>query len=134
MPIERLPYSGESPQDRFAYQRYLYELRERGKSLLQLTTVASEITPWIRQSWSPRTFTGVVTSAGEFDALVCNISYHFNKRAIEGGGFASITSMTLEAQQHFRANRQHAELQPNGTLKLPKGTFEMDGRIITFHR
>lgn len=134
MPIEHLPYRGESPRDRYAYQKYLYELRERGKSLLQLNEVTRELTPWIRQSWSPRTFTAVMTSAGEFDAVVCTISYHFNKRSVEGGGFASITSMTLEAQQYFRANRHQAELQPNGTLKLPKGTFEKDGRIITFHR
>jgi hypothetical protein len=129
MPIEHLPYSGESPQDRFAYQRYLNDTA-RGKSLLQLTAMANAVTPWVRQSWSPRTFTAILTPMGEFDEVVCNVSYHFNEH---GAKFGNIEAMTQAAQAYFRSNRHEAKLQPEGILKLPKGTFELDGRIITFH-
>ena len=63
---EHLPYSGESSQEYKVYLRYLADV-ERGKSLLQLTAVAMEITPAIRREWSARTFTGVVTPEGEFE-------------------------------------------------------------------
>ena len=129
MPIEHLPYSGESPQDRFAYERYLND-KARGKTLLQLTAMASAVTPWVRRSWSPRTFTAIMTPVGEFDEVVCNVSYHFNEH---GARFGSIENMTRAAQEYFTSNRGDAKLLPEGILTLPKGKFELDGRIITFH-
>jgi hypothetical protein len=125
--IEHLPYQGESASDRLAYQRYLDEIK-RGKSLLQLIAVQKALTSEIRQSWSARSFTPVQTSQGIFDDVVCNISYHFNKH---GAKYGSIANMTQEAQKYFKQNRQLA-VQSSGILKLPHGSFEQDGRIITF--
>ena len=131
MPIEHLPSGGESPQDRFAYQRYLDDVA-RGKGLLQLTAVAREVTPWIHQSWSPRTFTPVLTPEGNFDEVICNVAYHFHRHGANNG-FASVAMMTMAARNYFRANRGNAKPQPDGTLLLSLGRFEMDGRIITFY-
>jgi len=129
MAIEHLPYLGESPSDRYAYEKYLEEVK-RGKSLLQLMAVKVQITPEIRKSWSARTFTAVQTSQGAFDDLVCNISYHFNKH---GAKYGSIAVMTQAAQQYFRENRSKAFSQA-GLLRFPSGSlFEQDGRIVTFH-
>ncbi len=127
--IEHLPYKGESPQDRLAYQRYLADIK-RGKSLLQLKAVAREMTPDIRQSWSARSFTVVSTPEGDFDAVVCNISYHFNKH---GSKYGSIRVMTQEAKRYFQQYRQQATPNGFGLLKLPNGSlFELDGRIVTY--
>jgi hypothetical protein len=71
--LEFLPYRGESAQDRLAFDLYLADVK-RGKSLLQLKAVASQITSDIRRSWSARSFTAVSTPGGVFDAIVCNIS------------------------------------------------------------
>jgi hypothetical protein len=68
---EHLPYNGESAQDRLAYDRYLADAK-RGKTALQLKAVAEQLTPDLRRSWAPRSFTGISTSVGEFDAIVCN--------------------------------------------------------------
>jgi hypothetical protein len=87
---EDLPYRGESPKDRLAYERYLADIK-RGKSGLQLRAVAEESIPEIRRSWSARSFTPVSTSAGEFDAIVCNVSYYFHGH---GQDFGSIRLMT----------------------------------------
>ena len=125
--MEHLPYQGESASDRLAYERYREEIK-RGKSLLQLMAVQKEITPEIRQSWSARSFTPVQTSQGVFDDVVCNISYHFNKH---GAKYGSVALMTQEAQKYFKQNR-HVAVPSSGILKLPDGSFEPDGRIITF--
>jgi hypothetical protein len=127
-PVERLPWQGESASDRLAYEKYLQDV-ERGKSLLQLIAAKKAITPQIRKSWSARSFTAVQTPQGIFDDVICNISYHFNKH---GTPYGSVAAMTLAAQQYFRENRQLARLE-NGVLKLPRGNFEPDGRIITFY-
>jgi hypothetical protein len=126
--MEHLPYRGESPSDRFAYELYREEIK-RGKTLLQLMAVQKEATPEIRKHWSARSFTPVQTSQGIFDDVVCNISYHFNKH---GAKYISVALMTQEAQKYFVANH-HAAILSNGILKLPRGSFEQDGRIITFH-
>jgi hypothetical protein len=129
MSVEQLPYKGESSKDRFAFQKYANDIA-RGKSLLQLTATAKALGPDVRQSWSPRTFTGVITPVGQFDEVVCNVSYHFNKH---GAKFGTIGKMTRAAKDYFKRNRQHAKPGGDGTLKLPHGTYEPDGRIITFH-
>jgi len=126
--MEHLPYQGESASDRFAYERYREEIK-RGKTLLQLIAVQKAVTPEIRQSWSARSFTPVQTSQGIFDDVVCNISYHFNKH---GAKYGSVALMTQEAQKYFMQNR-HVAVLSSGILKLPDGSFEQDGRIITFH-
>jgi hypothetical protein len=127
-PVERLPYQGESADDRLAYQHYLKDV-ERGKSLLQLIAAKKATTPQIRSSWSARSFTAVHTPQGIFDDVICNISYHFNKH---GAPYGTVAAMTLAAQQYFRQNRHQAK-SVGGVLKLPNGTFELDGRIITFY-
>ncbi len=128
-PIENLPYSGESPQDRLAHQRYLVDV-QRGKSLLQLKAVAKEVTPDIRNSWSARSFTAVSTPEGIFDAVVCNVSYHYNKH---GSKYGSIRLMTQTAKQYFQQHRQKATTTNFGLLKFPDGSlFEPDGRIVTY--
>ncbi len=76
--VERLPYQGESPADRLAFEQYLNDV-QRGKSLLQLIAAKKTTTRQIRRSWSPRTFTAVHTLQGIFGSVICNISYHFNK-------------------------------------------------------
>ena len=127
--MEHLRYCGEMPQDNKAYQQYLEDMR-RGKTLLQLQAVQREITPEIRQSWSVRTFSPVMTPAGMFDEVVCNISYHFHKH---GSKYYSITRMTEEARRFFAANRGSAAENALGLLKFPDGSiYEKDGRIITF--
>ena len=125
--VERLPYQGESASDRLAYENYIRDV-ERGKSLLQLTATKKATTPQIRSSWSARSFTAVQTPQGIFDDVICNISYHFNKH---GAPYGTVAAMTLAAQQYFRQNRHQAKFD-QGVLKLPRGTFEPDGRIITF--
>jgi hypothetical protein len=126
--VERLPYQGESPADRLAYQQYLDDV-QRGKSLLQLIAVKKATTPEIRRSWSPRSFTAAQTSQGIFDDVICNISYHFNKH---GSKYGTVALMTHAAQQYFTQNRRQA-IPSAGLLKLPRGIFEQDGRIVTFY-
>jgi hypothetical protein len=126
--VERLPYQGESASDRLAYEKYLQDV-ERGKSLLQLIAARKATNPQVRKSWSARSFTAVQTPQGIFDDVICNISYHFNKH---GAPYGTVAAMTVAAQQYFRQNRHLARFE-NGILKLPKGNFELDGRIITFY-
>ena len=126
---EELLPEGESSQDRFAFERYKAEV-QRGKSLLQLQAVAKAITPEIRASWSARSFTPIATSAGNFDALICNISYHFHKH---GSRFGTIQQMTDAARQYFRDHRLEGKPTKDGLLKLPDGSlFEPTGKIVTF--
>ena len=126
--IEILPYSGESPQSRRAFEQYLADI-ERGKGLFQLLAVASQITPEIRAAWSARSFTAVWTMEGEFDATVCNVSYHFHKH---GQKYGSITLMTQEAKRYFDQHLRDA-VDYQGMLRMPNGSlYETDGRIITF--
>lgn len=127
-PVERLPYQGESPADRLAFEQYLNDV-ERGKSLLQLIAAKKATTTQIRRSWSPRSFTAVQTPQGIFDDVICNISYHFNKH---GTRYGSVAGMTQAAQQYFAQNRSKAVLA-SGLLRLPGGVFEQDGRIVTFY-
>jgi hypothetical protein len=94
---EHLPFSGESAQDRLAYQRYLEDVK-RGKSALQLSAVANKLTPDLRNSWLPRSFTGVSTQSGDFDAIFCNISYHFHTHRQKYG------SIRLYRQQSVTLN------------------------------
>ena len=125
--LERLSYGGETASDRRAFEGYLNDL-QRGKSALQLLAVKKAVTPEIRRSWSPRTFSGVHIPVGIFDEVICNISYHFNK---PGAKYGSVAVMTQTAQEYFRNNR-HATVLSDGLLKLPGGIFELDGRIVTF--
>lgn len=127
---EFLLYGGESPQNRIAYDRYLQDV-QRGKSLLQLQAVAESITPHIRENWSARSFTPVETSAGRFDEIVCNISYHFHKH---GQKYGTIQRMTDEALRYFQEHRSQAQLRnTDGLLILPnRSLYEPNGKIVTF--
>ncbi len=127
--VEHLPYRGESPHDRFSFQRYIDDVR-RGKSLLQLLAVNREMTPEIRQSWAARSFTRVVTPEGEFDETVCNVTYHFHKH---GSKYGSIRLMTQAAKHYFQQHRHEAVETGFGLLRFPDGSlFEKSGRIVTF--
>jgi hypothetical protein len=127
---EYVLYGGESPQNRIAYMRYLQEV-QRGKSLQQLRAVADSMTPEIRQSWSARSFTPVQTSAGRFDEIVCNISYHFHKH---GQKYGTIQKMTDEALRYFREHQSQAHVRTtDGLLLMPNGSlYESIGKIVTF--
>ena len=126
---EYLLYGGESPQNRTAYQQYLQDV-QRGKSLQQLKAVADSITPDIRQSWSARSFTPVLTPVGRFDEVVCNISYHFHKH---GQKYGTIRKMTDEALRYFREHRNQAKVRNDGLLVLPnRSLYEVNGKIVTF--
>lgn len=129
---EYVLYGGEAPNNRAAFQRYLGDV-QRGKSLLQLKAVAADLTPDIRRRWSPRSFTPIRTSDGIFDAVVCNISYHFHKH---GQHYGSIKRMTDEALRLFRECQSQATIRKrDGLLLFPGGSlFEKDGRIVTFIR
>jgi hypothetical protein len=69
--VEQFPYSGESPNDPRAFQRYMEDCK-RGKSLLLLIEVRNAVTPQIASAWSPRSFTDLQTTQGLFSAVVCN--------------------------------------------------------------
>jgi hypothetical protein len=125
---EHLPFSGESPQDRLAYERYLEDVK-RGKSALQLTAVARQLTPDLRNFWLPRSFTGVSTSVGDFDAVVCNVSYHFHKH---GQKYGNIRMYTEAAKRYFEQHRQGAVHDPKGLIRLSLGIFDRVGRILSF--
>lgn len=128
--IEMLLNDGEPASCNGAHLRYKLDLL-RGKGLLQLQATAADMTPKIRASWAPRTFGRVVTDIGEFDALTCNVSYHFFKH---GQRFRSIAAMTDAALAYYSAHRHEAELElETGLLKFPNGsTFLPNGRIVTF--
>ncbi len=125
---EQLLYSGESAQSGLAFKRYL-EDAERGKTAFQLSAVSQQISPEIRRSWSGRTFTSVQTPSGLFDAVVCNISYHFHHH---GQKYGTILIFTREAKRYFEENRTDAIPGQGNLLKLPRGLYEADGRIITY--
>lgn len=125
---EHLPYSGESGQDRLAYDRYLDDVK-RGKSALQLSAVATQLTADLRNAWLPRSFTGVSTSAGDFDATVCNVSYHFH---MHGQKYGNIRTYTEAAKRYFEQHRGSAVPDPKGLVRLPLGIFDRAGRILTF--
>jgi hypothetical protein len=126
---EHLPYDGQSAQDRFAYDRYSEDAK-RGKTALQLKAVEEQLTPDLRNDWAPRTFTGVSTSVGDFDATVCNVSYHFNTH---GGGYGSVRLYTAAAKRYFEQCKGAAAPGPEGLIKLPRGIFDRAGRIVTFY-
>jgi hypothetical protein len=125
---EHLPYKGESALDRMAYDRYLADAR-RGKTALQLKAVADQLTPDLRKSWAPRSFTGVLTPVGEFDATVCNVSYHFHTH---GQKYGSIRLYTEAAKRYFEQSGRRGVADPNGLIRLALGVFDRAGRIITF--
>ena len=110
-------------------RQYLQDIQRR-KSLQQLKAVADSITPDIRQSWSARSFTPVLTSVGRFDEVVCNISYHFHKH---GQKYGTIRKMTDEALRYFREHRNQAKVRKDGLLVLPnRSLYEVNGKIVTF--
>lgn len=128
-PIEQLPYRGESQQDRYAFAKYMEEVR-RGKSLLGLIAMRNALTPEIRVCWYAGTFGTIETSQGQFDELTCNLSYHFAKH---GEKYGTIANMTAIAIRYFKAHRAEARREENGMLKFPNGSiFTPDGRIVTF--
>jgi hypothetical protein len=126
--MEILPSKGESPKDRKAHDNYLKDV-ERGKSALQLDAVKKQMTSEIRNNWSPRSFTDVKIPSGQYDATVCNVSYHFHKH---GQKYGNIRAYTLAAKKYLEQNKAQAKPDSSGVIKLPKGTFDKDGRIITF--
>ena len=125
---EHLPYSGESAQDRLAYERYLADAK-RGKTAVQLRAVADQLTPDLRAKWVPQSFTGVTTPFGNFDATVCNVSYHFHAH---GQNYGNIRAYTEAAKHYFDTHGRGAKPDAKGIVKLPKGVFDRNGRIITF--
>ena len=126
--IEILPSKGESPKDRASHDKYLKDV-ERGKSALQLQAVKDQMTSEIRNSWSPKSFTDVKIPSGQFDKTVCNVSYHFHKH---GQKYGNIKAYTAAAKKYWDANQGKAKPDGSGVVKLPKGTFDKDGKIITF--
>jgi hypothetical protein len=125
---EHLPYAGESAQDRSAFQRYLSDA-ERGKTALQLTAVARQLTPDLRHHWSPRSFGPVVTPVGEFDSLVCNVSYHFHRH---GQKYGSIRLYTEAALRYFELESGRTTPDEHGLIKFKSGILDAQGRIVSF--
>lgn len=126
---EHLPYTGEAPQSRLAYQRFLADVA-RGKSTLQLQAVAQQLTPDLRRAWLPQSFTGVVLPSGRFDAVVCNVSYHFHKH---GQKYGNIRLFTEAARRYFQQNHTRSAPDGGGLYRLPHGVFDRYGRIVTFY-
>jgi hypothetical protein len=127
--IEKMPYRGESPQDRQAFAQYMKDV-SRGKSLLALLEMRKALTPEIRKNWYSASFTEIETAQGRFDELTCNLAYHFMKH---GSKYGDIATMTAAARQYFALNRSKATLV-DGKLKFPNnGIFMPDGRIVTFY-
>jgi hypothetical protein len=102
---------------------------ERGKSALPLDAVKKQMTTEIRNSWSPRSFTEAKIPSGQYDATVCNVSYHLHKH---GQKYGNIKAYTQAARKYFADNKTKAKPDGSGIIKLPKGTFDKEGRIITF--
>ncbi len=125
---EHLPHSGESAQDRLAFDRYMVDAK-RGKTALQLKAVADQLTPDLRNNWAPQSFTGVSTSVGDFDATVCNVSYHFHTH---GQKYGSILRYTMAARHYFEQHGQATIADQKGMIRLPMGVFDQKGRIVTF--
>jgi hypothetical protein len=126
--VDNLPSKSESPKDRKAHANYLKDV-ERGKSALQLDAVKKQMTTSIRNSWSPRSFTDVKIPSGQYDATVCNVSYHFHKH---GQRYGNIRAYTEAAVKYFEQNHAKAKPDGSGIIKLPKGTYDKNGKIITF--
>jgi hypothetical protein len=114
--------------DRFAYQRWLENVVS-GKCLLQLQAMKAAATPQIRAAWDARTFTDYQFDTEDFDALVCNLSYHFHTH---GQKYVTIQAFTQAALNHFLTARSQAVLTPEGLLKLPQGLYTQQGKIVTF--
>jgi hypothetical protein len=125
---EHLPYSGESPHDRLAFDRYLADAK-RGKTAMQLRAIADQLTSDLRRSWAPQSFTGVTTPEGRFDAVVCNASYHFHAH---GQKYGTIRVYTEAAKRYFELHGNGMAPGQNGLIRLPKGVFDREGRIVTF--
>jgi hypothetical protein len=125
--MEHLRNGGVMAEENRAAQLYMSDLK-RGKSLLQLMAIKAAMTADLYRQWSPGSFTSVMTPQGSFDPIVCTISYHFNKH---GAPYGSISAYTSAALKYLRENRAKATLT-EGKLKLPRGTYEIDGRILTF--
>ena len=87
------------------------------------------MTTEILNSWSPRSFTAVKIPSGQYDATVCNVSYHFHQH---GQKYGNIKAYTLAAKKYFDQNKGKVKPDGSGIVKLPKGTFEANGKIITF--
>ena len=126
--MENLPSKGESPKDPKAHADYLKDV-ERGKSAMQLEAVKKQMTTEIRNSWLPRSFTAVKIPTGQYDATVCCVSYHFHKH---GQKYGNIKAYTQAAKRYFEQYKAKPNPDGNGVIKLPKGTFDKNGKIITF--
>jgi hypothetical protein len=117
MPCEKTEYllsGGESPKDVGAYMQYRLDA-QRGKTMLQLKAVAEEVNPEVHTHWSPRSFTPIETDVGVFNAIVCNIAYHFHKH---GQTFRTVQRMTDEALRAFREHRHEAVIRADGLLQI----------------
>jgi hypothetical protein len=125
--MERLEYRGESAKSRHAFARYMADVA-RGKSGMQLQAVAAELTPSLRRCWIASSFTRVETPAGTFDALTCNIAYHFHKH---GQKYGNVRRYTMAALRYYAANKSQGKTV-DGVIKLDKGTFTPSGKIVTF--
>jgi hypothetical protein len=129
LPIEEMPYRGESAQDRTAFARYMEEVK-RGKSLMALMAMRAALTPEIRACWHAGSFGTIRTSQGMFDELTCNLSYHFGKH---GEKYGTIANMTAIAMRYFQAHRGEATPR-DGMLVFPNGSiFTPGGKIVTFN-
>jgi hypothetical protein len=94
-----------------------------------LDAVKKQMTTEIRNSWSPRSFTEVKIPSGRYDATVCNVSYHFHQH---GQKYGNIRAYTQAAMKYFEQNKTGAVPDSGGVIKLPKGRFDKNGKIITF--
>lgn len=127
-PVEHLPYRGELARDAKAFAEYMGDIA-RGKALSQLKAVQDQLTPDLRKYWASQSFTKVITGAGKFDATVCSLSYHFHKH---GQKYGNIRAYTEAARQYLVKNKKGARPDGRGLIKLPQGTYDKDGRIISF--
>jgi hypothetical protein len=123
--MEILRSKGESPKDRAAHGRYLKEV-ERGKSALQLQAVKDQMTTDIRNSWSSRSFTAVNIPSGGFDAVVCNVSYHFHKH---GQKYGNIRSYTAAAKKYFERTKRKRFPTARASSNFPKAFTGRPGRL-----
>jgi hypothetical protein len=109
-----------------------------GKSAFQLTAIHNALVnnPALRAAWHPSTFTPYTIQGTTFDALECNLAYHFHKH---GQRYGTIELMTAAAQSHFIHHKGDTGLERvklrDGTagLKLPDNSYyTLDGKIVTF--